>query len=110
MALWPPVLLLLVDKTCTSVCSLCSWVLTSWLQEYDPAKHEPPSPDEEEAITEEERTQEQAKGHEPNSLGTNYYQEKYKHLLGGLECAKESAVKMEPNKKFGYGEQFVFEM
>lgn len=80
------------------------------MQEYDPAKHEPPSPSEEEATTtttgEDQRRQEQAKGHEPN----NYYQEKYKHLLGGLECAKESAVKMEPNKKFGYGEQFVDEM
>ena len=65
--------------------------------------HEPPSPSEE-TTTEEERRQEQAKGQEPNTLGTSYYQQKYKHLLGGLECAKESAVKMEPNKKFGYGE------
>ena len=32
------------------------------------------------------------------------YQEKYRKLLGGLECAEKSAVKMEPNKSFGYGE------
>ena len=49
--------------------------------------------------------QEQAKGSGSDALGTNYYQEKYKHLLGGLECAKESAVRMEPNKKFGYGKK-----
>ena len=46
--------------------------------------------------------QEQAKGNDEVGA-TNYYQQKYKHILGGLECAKESAVKMEPNKKFGYG-------
>ena len=46
--------------------------------------------------------QEQAKGSDEVGA-TNYYQQKYKHILGGLECAKESAVKMEPNKKFGYG-------
>ena len=34
---------------------------------------------------------------------TGNYQEKYKHLLGGLECAEQSAVKMKPNKAFGYG-------
>ena len=31
------------------------------------------------------------------------YQWKYQHLLGGLECAEKTAVKMEPNKAFGYG-------
>ena len=31
------------------------------------------------------------------------YQEKYKKLLGGLDCAEKSAVKMQPNKAFGYG-------
>ena len=77
-------------------------------QEYDPSKDEPGSADEEGSGGEEEeeggRRQEQAKGSgEGGSLSTNYYQQKYKHILGGLECAKESAVKMEPNKKFGYG-------
>ena len=31
------------------------------------------------------------------------YQEKYRKLLGGLDCAEKSAIKMEPNKAFGYG-------
>lgn len=31
------------------------------------------------------------------------YQEKYRKLLGGLDCAEKSAIKMEPNKSFGYG-------
>lgn len=70
-------------------------------QEYDPSKHEPVLLEEEQS--EEGSRQEQAKGNGPYGLGTHHYQEKYKHLLGGLECAKESAVKMEPNKKFGYG-------
>ena len=73
-----------------------------FMQEYDPTTHEP---SEEEGTPEDESRQEQAMGGSgSDSLGTKHYQEKYKHLLGGLECAKESAVKMEPNKKFGYGE------
>jgi hypothetical protein len=30
------------------------------------------------------------------------YRQKYKHLIGGLECAEKTAVKMEPNRTFGY--------
>ena len=33
------------------------------------------------------------------------YQEKYRKLLGGLDCAEKSAIKMQPNKTFGYGER-----
>ena len=32
------------------------------------------------------------------------YQEKYRKMLGGLDCAEKSAVKLQPNKSFGYGE------
>ena len=31
------------------------------------------------------------------------YRQKYSHLIGGLECAEKTAVKMEPNRNFGYG-------
>jgi len=39
----------------------------------------------------------------PSYGETPHYQHKYKHLLG-LDCAEKSAVKMEPNRAFGYGE------
>ena len=32
------------------------------------------------------------------------YRQKYQHLIGGLECAEKTAVRMEPNRSFGYGE------
>ena len=32
------------------------------------------------------------------------YRQKYQHLIGGLACAEETAVRMEPNRAFGYGE------
>jgi ribosomal protein L11 methylase PrmA len=31
------------------------------------------------------------------------YQEKYRKIFGGLDHPEKSAVKMEPNKAFGYG-------
>ena len=34
------------------------------------------------------------------------YRQKYQHLIGGLDCAEKTAVRMEPNKVFGYGEVF----
>ena len=37
------------------------------------------------------------------------YRDKYKHLIGGLECAEKTAVKMEPNRAFGYGEHYIEE-
>nr|CAF04077.1 sperm associated antigen [Suberites domuncula] len=38
----------------------------------------------------------------PSYGGTTHYQNKYKHLLGGLDCAEKTAVKLEPNRAFGY--------
>jgi hypothetical protein len=35
------------------------------------------------------------------------YREKYRHLIGGLECAEKTAVKMEPNRTFGYGQSYM---
>ena len=35
------------------------------------------------------------------------YRVKYKHLIGGLECAEKTAIRMEPNRAFGYGRQGV---
>ena len=32
------------------------------------------------------------------------YQVKYRKLLGSMDCAEKSAVRLEPNKLFGYGE------
>ena len=50
-----------------------------------------------------ERLHPQAKEGERYGMPSNY-QEKYRKLLGGLDCAEKSAVKMQPNKSFGYGE------
>ena len=60
--------------------------------------------------SEEEDTDEASYGGEreevpPNAQGiSSNYQEKYRKVLGGLDCAQKSAVKLEPNKVFGYGE------
>ena len=32
------------------------------------------------------------------------YRQKYQHLIGGLDCAEKTAVRMKPNSVFGYGE------
>ena len=54
-------------------------------------------------------TNETQESRQPEATPTmGHYQEKYKHLLGGLECAEQSAVKMEPNKTFGYGEAGLY--
>ena len=38
------------------------------------------------------------------TLPLSDYRQKYRHLIGGLECAEKTAVRMEPNRSFGYGE------
>ena len=37
------------------------------------------------------------------ALPSGNYQVKYKRLIGGLDCAEKTAIRMEPNKAFGYG-------
>ena len=71
------------------------------MQEYDPAKHKAAG-SEDVAMTTTNQRGDSRQPQAPPTTGN--YQEKYKHLLRGLECAEQSAVKMEPNKAFGYGE------
>ena len=66
------------------------------MQEFDPTKIVPVSQMEPVVVTATRHTE--GKAEEPAS---NYH-DKYKHIIGDT-CAEKSAVKMEPNKVFGYG-------
>ena len=70
------------------------------MQEYDPNTKRPESDD---PSLDSERLQPRATTDEKKYGIPSNYQEKYKKLLGGLDCAEKSAVKMQPNKAFGYG-------
>ena len=66
------------------------------LQEYDPTKHK---------VTTETNDNSSSSSRQPQaSAPVSNYREKYSHLIGGLECAEQTAIKMEPKKVFGYGE------
>ncbi len=68
------------------------------LQEFDPFK--------EEVVAIETGSNDRDQPRAPQGISSNY-QEKYRKLLGDLDCAEKSAVKMEPNKAFGYGKRMV---
>lgn len=68
------------------------------LQEFDPTKSVHVLQTETETVVTENIRHTEGKGEEPPS---NYH-DKYKHIIGDT-CAEKSAVKMEPNKVFGYG-------
>ena len=63
------------------------------MQEYDPTKSV------ENIQTELPVVVERHKGGEEPAIN---YHDKYKHIIGDT-CAEKSAIKMEPNKVFGYG-------
>ena len=44
------------------------------------------------------------------TLPSSDYRQKYRHLIGGLECAEKTAVKMEPNRTFGYGQSYCMRL
>jgi len=73
-------------------------VFISPFQEYDPSQEDSDNED----TCSNDRDQPQAP--QGNKYGIPFnYQEKYRKLLGDLDCAEKSAIKMEPNKAFGYG-------
>lgn len=69
-------------------------------QEYDPSLGKA---DAERTLSGNERLQPQATEEGRKYGAPSNYQEKYRKMLGGLDCAEKSAVKMQPNKAFGYG-------
>lgn len=68
-------------------------------QEYDPSVGKAHA----EGVSGNERLQPEATAGGKKYGAASNYQEKYRKLLGGLDCAEKSAVKMQPNKAFGYG-------
>ena len=73
-------------------------------QEYDPSNEKTASSSSSATVSIEPSSKAKDRHASTPSYGeTPHYQEKYKHLLGGLDCTEKTAVKMEPNKAFGYG-------